>query len=123
MMGPQQKLTTNDFGEQVAEDDNVGKAYLESTIKGLGYASHRTAKLEEYKAKTFGTVGQLEGCKEQGLIKVDEDDTDTIRFGFGQVKNEPGSSSKCEVKEEVKTEVKEELKHEVKNEDGEEQRG
>merc|ERR1711972_346174 len=74
----------------------------------MGYASHRTAKLEEYKAKTFGTVGQLEGCKEQGLIKVEDDDT--IRLGFGQVKGESSSStSKCDpsVKQEsdVKTEA------------------
>jgi len=104
-MGGQGKLVTNEFGEQVAERDEVGTAYIEAGVKGIGYASHRTARLEEYKAKAFGTTSTLDGGKgELGLIKVEDDD---VKMSFGL---------KHELKSEVKTEVKTELKAEIKTE-------
>merc|ERR1712194_5887 len=39
-------------------------------IKGLGFAMHRTAKLEELKAETFGTTASLKGTT---FIKIDND--------------------------------------------------
>jgi len=106
-MGPQKKIVANEFGEQVTEEDYVGKAYLDSTIKGVGFASHRSAKLEEYKAQVIGTEAKLEGCKEQGIKVEDWDGTDVVKLGFGHVKSESSSSH-------VKTEPKaeEDLKRE-----------
>eukprot|EP00928_Gymnodinium_smaydae_P057668 TRINITY_DN40888_c0_g1_i1.p1 TRINITY_DN40888_c0_g1~~TRINITY_DN40888_c0_g1_i1.p1 ORF type:complete len:377 (+),score=123.46 TRINITY_DN40888_c0_g1_i1:85-1131(+) len=109
-MGPQGKLTTNEFGEQVVEDDIVGKAYLDTTIKGVGFAAHRNAKLEEYKVQAFGTTTKLEGC-----IKIEDGDDDVMRFGFG-MKNEPGVKNEPVVKQERG--LKEEPKMEPKEEPG-----
>lgn len=108
-MGPQSKIVNNEFGEQVTEDDYVGKAYLESTIKGLGFASHRTAKLEEYKAQALGTEAKLEGCKDEGPIKIEEGDG-FVKMEFGRVKSE--SSVKKEPVVKMEPGLKEELKQE-----------
>lgn len=85
-MGPQKKLVTNEYGEQVAtsNEDYVAQAAREAPIKGLGFAMHRTAKLEEIKAKTFGTESQLAGSTSQSST---------------------AKAEKLEVKEEVKYEL------------------
>merc|ERR1719499_80522 len=64
-MGPQKKIVTNEYGEQVAtsNEEYVAQAAREAPIKGLGFAMHRNAKLEAIKAETFGTEGQLAGTK------------------------------------------------------------
>merc|ERR1712032_1639257 len=74
----QKKVTHNEMGDEVLEVDVQEEASRDAPIKGLGFAAHRTAKLEEIKAKTLGTAGKLEG------------------------------SLKAEVKEEMKQEVKQE---------------
>jgi len=91
-MGPQKKIMTNEYGEQIAtsNEDYVAVAAREAPIKGLGFAMHRTSKLEEIKAQTFGTEGTLQGSS---------------------------SSSSSLLKSEVKTEVKDEIKTEMKRED------
>merc|ERR1719203_510855 len=70
-MGPQKKIVTNEFGEQVAtsNEDFVAEAAREAPIKGVGFAMHRTAKLEEIKAQTFGTKGQLAGSSWSSSVK------------------------------------------------------
>merc|ERR1712129_671073 len=84
-MGPQKKIVTNEYGEQVAtsNEDYVAVAAREAPVKGLGFAAHRTSKLEEIKAQAFGTTSTL-----------------------------AASSSSSGVKAEVKDEVKEEVKRE-----------
>lgn len=96
-MGPQKKIVKNEYGEEIAasNEDFVAIAAREAPIKGLGFAIHRTSKLEEIKAQTFGTSSQLAGSS--GLSS--------------------SSSSKVEAKSEVKEEVKTEIKDEVKRED------
>jgi len=96
VMGPQKKIIKNEFGEQVMEgvDGCVEEAARDAPIKGIGFASHRTAKLEEQKAQIIGTVGKLEGSK------------------FSAVKMEVKSEVKGEPQEDslvVKPEVKEEI--------------
>jgi len=94
-MGPQKKIVTNEYGEQIAtsNEDYIGVAAREAQVKGLGFAFHRTGdqgtKLEEIKAKTFGTESTLLGSS---------------------------SSSSSLLKTEMKTEVKDEIKTEVKTE-------
>lgn len=69
-MGPQKKVVKNEFGEQVAtsNEDFIADAARDSMIAGLGFASHRDAKLEKIKADAFGTSGQLQGSKNPGLV-------------------------------------------------------
>lgn len=90
LMGPQKHLVTNEMGEQVVASDIVEEAARDASIKGLGFASHRTAKLEEYKSKVLGTEGQLEGAKNPGMpsiIKL-ENDADIIKLGDPGLKQE-----------------------------------
>eukprot|EP00930_Biecheleria_cincta_P034463 TRINITY_DN23820_c0_g1_i1.p1 TRINITY_DN23820_c0_g1~~TRINITY_DN23820_c0_g1_i1.p1 ORF type:complete len:299 (-),score=103.32 TRINITY_DN23820_c0_g1_i1:376-1272(-) len=100
-MGPQKKIVTNDVGEQVAtsNEDFIAEHFRDGQIRGLGFASHRDAKLEKIKAATLGTAGELKGSKLEPM--------------------------KLEVKAELKQEVKQEedagsiaadLKDEVKEE-------
>mmetsp|Transcript_56134 Transcript_56134/g.174049 ORF Transcript_56134/g.174049 Transcript_56134/m.174049 type:complete len:181 (-) Transcript_56134:152-694(-) len=112
-MGPQKKVVANEHGEQVAtsNEEVVAVAAREAPIKGIGFASHRTSKLEEIKAKTLGTVSSLEGTKTQGPIEVK---LEAVKDEF------PGgsssSSSGLRIKEEG-AEVKQEVKDEVKQEE------
>jgi len=64
-MGPQRKVVHNEMGEQVEGEDLVGIAAREAPIKGLGFAAHRTAKLEAIKAEALRTVGELTGSASQ----------------------------------------------------------
>merc|ERR1712190_358574 len=84
-MGPQKKIVSNEYGEQIAtsNEEYIAVAARDAPVKGIGFAAHRTAKLEEIKNKTLGTVGELQGAS--------------------AVKQEEG------IKGEVKVEVKEEL--------------
>mmetsp|Transcript_12123 Transcript_12123/g.37939 ORF Transcript_12123/g.37939 Transcript_12123/m.37939 type:complete len:331 (-) Transcript_12123:76-1068(-) len=106
VMGPQKKVLTNNQGEQVAtsNEEIVAVAAREAPINGIGFAAHRTAKLEEIKAKTLGTVGQLQGSGSQGPVAAEY-----VKLEV-QVKAEPeaaSSSSRPRVKKE-RSEVKEE---------------
>mmetsp|Transcript_92748 Transcript_92748/g.239536 ORF Transcript_92748/g.239536 Transcript_92748/m.239536 type:complete len:316 (-) Transcript_92748:245-1192(-) len=119
VMGPQKKIVTNEYGEQVAasNEDYIGEAAREAPVKGLGFASHRTTKLEEIKAATLGTESQLQGTKSCSS-KADPDLKAEVKQ---EVKAEPqededrgaaGSGSahgiaEVKLKEEVK--IKEEL--------------
>mmetsp|Transcript_11562 Transcript_11562/g.20478 ORF Transcript_11562/g.20478 Transcript_11562/m.20478 type:complete len:314 (-) Transcript_11562:65-1006(-) len=71
-MGPQKKVVTNEFGEQVAasNEDFFAEAVRDKgSIKGLGFATHRDAKLEKIKAQTMGTEGELKGSKLNDNLK------------------------------------------------------
>merc|ERR1712217_526010 len=89
--------------------------------KGLGFAMHRNAKLEEYKAKTLGTTDVL-GSKDRP-IKVEDFIKTEMKQEIGDHFTLGGSSSSKVKKEEdgiVKEEyVKEEIKQEgdIKQED------
>ncbi|CAJ1418188.1 unnamed protein product, partial [Effrenium voratum] len=89
-MGPQKKVMRNELGEEVvtSNEDQMAQGFRDSTLKGLGFASHRDAKLENIKAQTLGTDSELKGLKELPKAPVK-----------GEV-----------MKMEVKTEVKEEPK-------------
>lgn len=91
-MGPQKKIVKNEYGEQVAasNEDFIAEAFRDAPTKGLGFASHRDAKLEKIKADVLGARGELKGTK---IIDIKDEDGDDI---------------KREVKTEVKMEVKEE---------------
>lgn len=62
-MGPQKKLHINEFGEQIetSNEEVVGVAAREAPVKGLGFALHRTSKLEAIKAEALGTESKLDG--------------------------------------------------------------
>merc|ERR1711933_138810 len=49
-------------------------ATRDALVHGIGFASHRTDKLEAIKAKTFGTEGQLQGTKSLADIDVKLED-------------------------------------------------
>lgn len=108
-MGPQKKVMRNELGEEVvtSNEDQMAQAVRDGTLKGLGFASHRDAKLERIKAQTMGTEGELKGLKELPKAPL------------------KGEVMKLEVKSEVKTEIEstasgpskiEEVKEEVKEE-------
>jgi len=65
-MGPQKKVMRNELGEEVvtSNEDMLAEAVRDGTLKGLGFASHRDAKLERIKAQTLGTESELKGLKE-----------------------------------------------------------
>merc|ERR1719433_1989535 len=77
-MGPQKKIVTNENGEQIetSNEDYVAEVARDAPIKGLGFASHRTAKLERIKAETLGTVSELQGSKSRGssstTVKIEQ---------------------------------------------------
>jgi len=104
MMGPQRKTVTDAQGNEVDPD----ALYTTARVNGLGFAAHRNAKLEKYKAETLGTEAKLEGIKSES-IKVEvkqEDMTDTecLRLGPALKKEEEGMAPKSEVEAEVKDE-------------------
>merc|ERR1719336_59670 len=72
VMGPQKKVVTNELGEQVSttNEEYVGEAAREAPVKGLGFASHRTAKLEAIKAQTLGTQAQLQGSSSRSSASL-----------------------------------------------------
>merc|ERR1712151_710828 len=120
-LGPQKKIVANEFGEQVAtsNEDFIGDTGRDS-IKGLGFAMHRNAKLEEYKAKTLGTTDVL-GSKDRP-IKVEDFIKTEMKQEVGDHFTLGGSSSRVKKEEDgiVKEEyVKEEIKQEgdIKQED------
>jgi len=88
-MGPQKKVMRNELGEEVvtSNEDMLAEAVRDGTLKGLGFASHRDAKLERIKVQALGTESELKGLKE--------------------LPKEPlkGEIMKLEVKAEVKQEV------------------
>eukprot|EP00913_Durusdinium_trenchii_P012409 g11650.t1 len=88
-MGPQKKVMRNELGEEVvtSNEDQMAQAVRDGTLKGLGFASHRDAKLERIKAQTLGTESELKGLKELPKAPV------------------KGEVMKLEVKTEVKTEI------------------
>ncbi|CAE8700122.1 unnamed protein product, partial [Polarella glacialis] len=63
VMGPQRKIMTNEYGEQVStsNEEYIGDAFRDAQIKGLGFAHHRDAKLEKIKAEVMGTKSELKG--------------------------------------------------------------
>merc|ERR1711871_763859 len=98
-MGPQKKTLTDGQGQEV--EANV--LYADSRIDGLGFAAHRNAKLEKYKAETLGTESKLEGIKCETIKLEDvknEPMTDTDKMTLGGA----SSSSSGLKKEELKTE-------------------
>merc|ERR1712151_1134471 len=116
-LGPQKKIVANEFGEQVAtsNEDFIGDTGRDS-IKGLGFAMHRNAKLEEYKAKTLGTTDVL-GSKDRP-IKVEDFIKTEMKQEIGDHFTLGGSSSSSsKVKKEEDGIVKEEyVKEEIKQE-------
>eukprot|EP00933_Yihiella_yeosuensis_P012893 TRINITY_DN12226_c0_g5_i1.p1 TRINITY_DN12226_c0_g5~~TRINITY_DN12226_c0_g5_i1.p1 ORF type:complete len:348 (-),score=87.34 TRINITY_DN12226_c0_g5_i1:52-1011(-) len=125
-MGAQKKVVTNEYGEQVAtsNEDFIAEVARDAPIKGLGFASHRDAKLERIKALTFGTTATLDGAKNPGLLKY-EVKSEVKSEIKGEIKGEPSSSSGSAsgaVKEEAglkeeKVEVKQEQAGKRKRED------
>jgi len=98
-MGPQAKVVTNEYGEQVAtsNEEYVAVAAREAPVKGLGFAMHRTAKLEAIKAEAFGTESELSGTKSaSSSVKVEPKD---------EVKEEEGGSSGSGLRREIKEEL------------------
>merc|ERR1712232_1331148 len=67
-MGPQGAVERTETGDA---PDAVSEA---AHIKGLGFAVHRNAKLEEYKAQTLGSTSQLEGSSSCSLKKEEVKD-------------------------------------------------
>merc|ERR1712060_744567 len=107
-MGPQAKIVTNEYGEQVStsNEEYVGVAAREAPIKGLGFAMHRNAKLEAIKAETFGTEGQLAGSKsassssaklepkEEVKRELDDDARSTLGVADAHIKEEEREGAK-----------------------------
>jgi len=113
-MGPQKKVVTNEFGEQVAasNEDIFAEAVREKgSLKGLGFATHRDAKLEKIKAQTLGTEGQLSGSKanenlksEMKLEYVKSEVKTELKTEPGKEGGAQGSSPSKRQREEVKEE-------------------
>mmetsp|Transcript_36966 Transcript_36966/g.110406 ORF Transcript_36966/g.110406 Transcript_36966/m.110406 type:complete len:357 (+) Transcript_36966:93-1163(+) len=119
-LGPQKKVVSNEHGEQVAtsNEEMVAIAARDAPIKGIGFASHRTAKLEEIKAKTLGTVSSLEGTKAQGPVSASEVKLEVkSEFQGGSSSSSSGVRTKEEGTE-VKPEVKEEAAQEEAGDEG-----
>mmetsp|Transcript_41649 Transcript_41649/g.109966 ORF Transcript_41649/g.109966 Transcript_41649/m.109966 type:complete len:320 (-) Transcript_41649:2-961(-) len=126
-MGPQKKCVTNEYGETVgmSNEDFVAVAAREAPIKGLGFASHRTKKLEEIKALTLGTEATLTGLASTSKSyssKAEPDVKSEVKQEEGKVKTEPrddeergaaapgGAHGLLEVKQEVKVKEEEDEK-------------
>merc|ERR1712070_856387 len=84
LMGPQNKEFTDANGVAMSAEE----FFADHTIKGLGFAAHRNAKLEKYKAETMGTESKLEGIKGEVKLEVKSEiknepmlDTDFVRLG------------------------------------------
>lgn len=101
IMGGQNKNMAMDTNGQMVEADML---YADSRISGLGFAAHRNAKLEKYKAETLGTESKLEGIKCEIKSEVKNEpmtDIDIMRLGPGGA-----SSSSSGLKKEEKVEMK-----------------
>jgi len=125
VMGPQKKVMKNEHGEEVAtsNEEMVALAARDAPIRGIGFASHRTSKLEEIKAKTMGTVGSLDGTAARGPVSAEQIKAEEVKFEAVKNELQGGSSSSTagqRVKEEDGVEVKEEVKEEHR--EGEEER-
>jgi len=115
-MGGQKKILFNDQGDQVdaSIDDLVHEGAKDAPTKGLGFAVHRTARLEAIKAATVGVTGELEGTSASSLMKKEEVktevkseikseafiDEDRFTLGAKQEKNEVKQEGDDEVKPE-----------------------
>jgi hypothetical protein len=119
LMGPQNKMMTDSSGQEVAPEE----LFSDARINGLGFAAHRNAKLEKYKADVLGTEAKLEGIKGEVKLEVKSEiknemmsDTECLRLGDGASsssssfkKEEPGLKPEIGLKpEEPKEEVKDE---------------
>lgn len=112
MMGPQNKLLSDGQGGEVEAD----VLYADSRIQGLGFAAHRNAKLEKYKAEVLGTEDKMEGIKSEIKIEVkneikNEPMTDTECLRLGPPSSSAASSSDLKKEEKIqdpKAEVKDE---------------
>jgi len=105
LMGPQKKTVTDAQGQEVEADI----LYADNGVKGLGFAAHRNAKLEKYKADVLGTESKLEGIKSEVKLEMKKEmmtDQEVMKFG-GASSSSSGSGCK---KEEPKAEP--ELKQE-----------
>merc|ERR1712039_832842 len=97
------------------------------SIKGIGFAMHRTAKLEAIKAQTLGVTEQLLGSKDMPIkiedfvkAEVKQEIGDHFTLGGGsssssgirvkkeEIKEEPGSEGNVKMEGEAKVEPKEE---------------
>lgn len=115
MMGPQKGTMMTDAQGQEVEGHVL---FADSVVKGLGFAAHRNAKLEKYKAETLGTESKLEGIKSEGVkseIKMEVKnelmtDTDRMRLGGSSSSSSGFKKEEQDLKQEVKPEA------EVKNE-------
>merc|ERR1711920_729150 len=117
-MGGQKKIFTDEQGEQVeaSNEDLVYQGSKDAPIKGLGFASHRTARLEAIKAATMGTKGELEGTSASSFMKKEEIKTEVK----SEIKSEAfmdQESFTLGAKREKQEEVKQEGGAEVKDED------
>ncbi|CAE8721457.1 unnamed protein product, partial [Polarella glacialis] len=101
VMGPQKKIMTNEYGEQVStsNEEYIGDAFRDAQIKGLGFAHHRDAKLEKIKAEVMGTKSELKGKEapaapppvkgevkeeiDESKVKAELDDDDDARSTIG----------------------------------------
>mmetsp|Transcript_19441 Transcript_19441/g.45243 ORF Transcript_19441/g.45243 Transcript_19441/m.45243 type:complete len:341 (+) Transcript_19441:73-1095(+) len=122
LIGKQKRLETNQYGEEQEAEEERGNMMGERTA-GLGFAAHRSAKLEAMKAETLGTKGELQGSKSRmesimakykpdGVkdevkqeVKEEEDDE---RMAVGGSSSSKAAPALKNAKEEVKEEVKEE---------------
>jgi len=117
LMGPQKKTMTDAGGNEVEADELLA----DGPTKGLGFAAHRNAKLEKYKAQVMGTESQLQGS---GDVKFEIKAEMKV-----EVKDEPAdgstaassSTSGAGLKEEFKAE-KLEMKEENEEADSDEKR-
>lgn len=98
-MGPQAKIVRDELGNEMASSNEafIAEAARDAPIKGLGFAIHRTAKLEEIKAKTLGTEGELKGSTNMSgassLVAVKEKYCQKSETKDEEEANNPGSSS------------------------------
>lgn len=121
-MGPQKKVMRNELGEEVvtSNEDQMAQAVRDGTLKGLGFASHRDAKLERIKAQTLGTESELKGLKElpKAPIKGEVMKLEVKSEVKTEIESTPSGPSQveAEVKEEVKEEVNSRFEEDTKME-------
>lgn len=117
LMGPQKKTMTDATGNEVEADELLA----DGPTKGLGFAAHRNAKLEKYKAQVMGTESQLQGAgdvkfeiKAEMKVEVKDEPADGVAAASS-------STSGAGLKEEFKLE-KMEMKEESEEVDADERR-
>jgi len=109
LMGPQKGDTMHDAtGQEVS----CVEALADAPTKGLGFAAHRNAKLEKYKAEVLGTESKLEGVDGiKGEIKMElkkelMSDVDTMRLGGSSSSSGSGlKKEEADIKAEAKKEA------------------